>query len=54
MLRAADDLACSSLLEVHSKNENLQQVTVRTIDSLVQEKQIQLPEIVKIDVHGYE
>lgn len=54
MLRLADDLACSSLLEVQSKNENLQQVAVRTIDSLVQEREIQVPQIMKIDVQGYE
>ncbi len=53
-LRVADDLACSSLFEVQSRNEKGQEVSVITVDSLIKDNQIQIPEIVKIDVQGYE
>ncbi|HWB65094.1 MAG TPA: FkbM family methyltransferase [Chitinophagales bacterium] len=50
----ADDLACSGLMEVQSTDGKSTAVTVKAIDSLLHERQIDVPEIVKIDVQGYE
>jgi FkbM family methyltransferase len=53
-LQIAEKLACSSFYQVQNRNPDSQKVYLKTIDTLIEEGQIMIPEIVKIDVQGYE